>query len=176
MQQEKKSLALINVVSVVVPIVVAILISFTNKFYLGEWTKNLSHVIGIINTLTTLALLFGLFFIMQSKVHLHRIAMMTAFVLGGLFLICYIIYHISNPANKFYGEGFSRYVYFTLLISHIGLSLVVLPMVLRAMYFAVTKQFERHKKIVKYAYPIWLYVSATGVIVYLMLYQLFPAK
>ena len=176
MPQEKKSLVLINVISVVVPIVVAILLSFTNKLYLGEWTKNLSHAIGIINSLTTIVLLVGLFFIMQNKVHLHRIAMTTAFVLGGLFLICYIIYHISNPANKFYGEGFSRYVYFFLLISHIGLSLVVLPMVLRAMYFAVTRQFERHKKIVRYAYPIWLYVSTTGVIVYLMLYQLFPPK
>ena len=102
--------------------------------------------------------------------------MTTAFVLGGLFLVCYIIYHISNPANTFYGQGFSRYAYFFLLISHIGLSLIVLPMVLRAMFFAVTKQFARHKKIVKFAYPIWLYVSASGVIVYLMLYQLFPPK
>ena len=176
MKQENKSMVLINVVSVVVPIVVAILLSLTNKLYLGEWTKNLSHAIGIINALTTVVLLCGLVFIKQSKIQLHRIAMTTAFVLGGLFLICYIVYHISNPANKFYGEGFSRYVYFFLLISHIGLSLIVLPMVLRAMFFAVTKQFARHKKIVKYAYPTWLYVSATGVIVYLMLYQLFPAK
>ena len=176
MPQEKRSMVLINVISVVVPIVVAILLSFTNKFYLGEWTKNLSHTIGIINSLTTIVLLCGLFFIKQNKVYLHRIAMTTAFVLGGLFLVCYIIYHISNPANTFYGQGFSRYVYFFLLISHIGLSLIVLPLVLRAMFFAVTKQFARHKKIVKFAYPIWLYVSATGVIVYLMLYQLFPPK
>lgn len=166
----------INVISVVVPIVVAILLSFTNKLYLGEWTKNLSHVIGLINTLTTIVLLFGLYFIMRNKVHLHRAMMTTGFVFGGLFLVCYIIYHISNPANKFYGEGFIRYVYFFILVTHIALSLVVLPMVLRAMFFAVTGQFERHKKIVKYAYPVWLYVSATGVIVYLMLYQLFPAK
>lgn len=166
----------INVISVVVPVVVAILISFENKLYLGEWTKNLSHVIGLINILTTIFLLFGLYFIMRSKIHLHRAMMTISFVLGALFLVCYIVYHISNPANKFYGAGFIRYVYFFILISHIGLSLVVLPMVLRAMFFAVTKQFERHKKIVRFAYPIWLYVSATGVIVYLMLYQLFPAK
>ena len=176
MPQEKKSMVLINVISVVVPIVVAILLSLTNKLYLGEWTKNLSHAIGIINSLTTIVLLCGLFFIKQNKIQLHRIAMTMAFVLGGLFLVCYIIYHISNPANKFYGEGFSKYIYFSLLISHIGLSLIVLPLVLRAMFFAVTKQFSRHKKIVKYAYPIWLYVSASGVIVYLMLYQLFPPK
>lgn len=166
----------INVISVIVPIVVAILLSFTNKLYLGEWTKNLSHAIGLINFVTTIVLLFGLFFITKNKVHLHRTAMMIAFVLGALFLICYITYHISNPANKFYGEGFIRYAYFFILITHIGLSLVVLPMVLRAMFFAVTKQFDRHKKIVRFAYPIWLYVSTTGVIVYLLLYQLFPAK
>ena len=166
----------INVVSVVVPIVVAVLISQINKLELGEWTKNLSHVIGLINTLTTLVLIFGLFFIKQNKVHLHRIAMTTAFILGGLFLLCYVTYHISNPANVFHGQGFIRYIYYFVLISHIFLSLVVLPMVLRAMFFAVTGQFERHKKVVRFAYPIWLYVSTTGVIVYLMLYQLFPAK
>ncbi len=166
----------INTLSIVVPIFVAVMLSFPNKLNLGEWTKNLSHAIGIINSLTTIVLLCGLVFIKQSKVHLHRIAMITAFVLGGLFLICYITYHISNPANKFYGIGFSRYIYFFILISHIGLSLIVLPLVLRAMFFAVTKQFSRHKKIVRYAYPIWLYVSASGVIVYFMLYQLFPAK
>ena len=166
----------INTLSIVVPIFVVFMLSFPNKLNLGDWTKNLSHAIGIINSLTTIVLLFGLVFIKQSKVHLHRIAMTTAFALGGLFLVCYITYHISNPANKFYGEGFSRYIYFFFLISHIGLSLIVLPLVLRAMFFAVTKQFARHKKIVRYAYPIWLYVSASGVIVYFMLYQLFPAK
>ncbi len=176
MQQEKRSMFFINTLSVVVPIVVAILLSFTNKLDLGEWTKNLSHAIGIINSLTTIVLLFGLFFIKQSKVHLHRIAMTIAFVLGGLFLVCYLTYHISNPANKFYGEGVVRYIYFFILISHVGLSLVVLPLVLRAMFFAITRQFSRHKKIVRFAYPIWLFVSFTGVIVYFMLYHLFPAK
>ncbi len=100
--------------------------------------------------------------------------MMTlSFVLGGLFLVCYVLYHLTNPANRFTGEGIARYFYLFTLATHIGLSLVVLPLVLRAMFYAVTKQFAAHKKIVKYAYPIWLYVSVTGVVVYLMLYQLF---
>ncbi len=129
-----------------------------------------------INTLTTLVLIAGLIFIKQKKVHQHRVAMTAAFALGGLFLVCYIIYHVSNPANIFNGEGIARTIYFLLLISHIGLSLIVLPLVLRAMFYAVTKQFDRHKRVVKFAYPIWLYVSVTGVIVYLMLYHLFPAK
>jgi len=175
-QQEKRSMLLINTLSVVIPLAVAGLLALPNKLELGEWTKSLSHVIGLINSLTTVALIAGLIFIKQNKVHLHRAAMTVSFALGGLFLVCYVLYHLTNPANKFYGEGSVRYVYFVLLISHIGLSLVVLPLVLRAMFYAVTKQFVHHKRLVKYAYPIWLYVSATGVAVYLMLYHFYPAK
>lgn len=173
---EKKSKFTINAVSIVVPLVVAILLGLPNKLDLGAWTRGLPHVIGLINSLTTIVLIFGLVFIRQNKINLHRKAMTAAFVLGGLFLIFYVAYHLTNPANKFSGEGFSRAVYFFFLVSHVGLSFVVLPLVLRAMFYAVTAQFDKHKKLVRYAYPVWLYVSATGVIVYLMLYQLFPAK
>lgn len=175
-RRERSSLLLINILSVAIPLAVIIMLSFPNKLYLGEWTKNLSHLIGGINSLTSLLLIAGFLFIKRNKIELHRLAMIGAFVLGSVFLVCYIAYHISNPPNKFHGEGFVRYIYFFVLITHILLSMVVLPLVLRAMFFAVTGQFIRHKKIVKYAYPIWLYVSASGVITYLMLYQLFPAK
>ncbi|HXH70841.1 MAG TPA: DUF420 domain-containing protein [Pyrinomonadaceae bacterium] len=175
-QTETKSRLLINIISIAVPLVVAVMFGFTNKLSLGEWTKVLPHFIGAINFLTTLSLIAGLIFIRRGKIELHRTAMTTAFALGGLFLICYVTYHISNPANKFNGEGVVRYFYFFFLITHIGFSLIVLPLVLRAIFFAVTGQFARHKNLVKYAYPIWLYVSATGVIVYLLLYQLFPGK
>jgi putative membrane protein len=173
---ETKSKILINTISIVIPLAVVLMLAFPNKLNLGEWTKVLPHFIGGINTLTTLVLIAALIFIKQKNVESHRRAMITAFALGGFFLICYVAYHISNPANKFNGQGFVRYVYFFFLITHVGLSLVVLPLVLRAMYYAVTKQFSLHKNIVRYAYPIWLYVSATGVIVYFMLYQLFPAN
>ena len=176
-QKERNSLLLINVLSVIIPLAVVVMLSFPNKLNLGSWTKNLSHAIGIINSATTILLIAGLFLIKRNKISQHRIVMIAAFVLGGLFLVCYVAYHISNPANKFNGEGVVRYFYFFILITHIALSLVVLPLVLRAMYFAaVARQFARHKSIVRYAYPIWLYVSASGVVVYLMLYHLFPAK
>lgn len=165
----------INVLSLAVPVVVAGLLAFPNKLDLGGWTKSISHLIGLINTLTTLVLVSGLFFIKQNKINLHRGAMTTAFGLGIVFLVCYVLYHLTNPANKFQGEGIVRYVYLFVLFTHILLSLVVLPLVLRAMFFAVKGQFEKHKKVVKYAYPIWLYVSATGVAVYFMLYWLFPS-
>ncbi len=175
-EKQKRSKLFINLISIVVPLVVAVLLGLPYKADLGSWTKSLSHVIGAINSLTTLTLILGLVFIKSNKVQMHRNMMTASFALGGLFLIIYVTYHLTNPANTFHGQGSVRYVYFFVLISHIGLSLVVLPLVLRAMFYAVTRQFEHHKKIVKFAYPIWLYVSVTGVFVYLMLYHLFPAK
>ncbi len=172
-REEKKSLLTINILSVVVPLVVAILLSFPNKLDLGAWTKNLSHAIGAVNTLTSILLIFGWFLIRRNKTELHRKVMTAAFLLGGLFLVFYITYHVSNPANRFAGTGSVRYLYLLILFSHIGLSLVVLPLVLRAMFFAVTGQYARHKSIVRFAYPIWLYVSVSGVLVYFMLYHLF---
>ena len=176
LNQERKSRLFINTISIVVPLVVAILLGLPNKLDLGEWTKNLAHAIGFINSLTTLTLILGLIFIKSGKIQAHQRTMTISFILGGLFLICYVTYHLTNPANRFSGGGFIRYVYFFLLITHVGLSLVVLPLVLRAMFYAVKGQFARHKKIVRLAYPIWLYVSVTGVAVYFMLYHLFPAK
>ncbi|HQU84937.1 MAG TPA: DUF420 domain-containing protein [Pyrinomonadaceae bacterium] len=176
LQQEKRSMFVINIISVAVPLVVAILLAFPNKIDVGGATKPLSHAIGIINSITTLLLIAALIFIKRNNIEAHRKTMTTAFIFGGLFLVCYVTYHLTNPANKFNGEGFVRYIYFFILITHIGLSLVVLPLVLRSMFYAVTNQFVQHKRLVKFAYPIWLYVSATGVIVYLMLYHLFPAK
>jgi len=173
-QPEKASRLFINIISVAVPLLVAILISIPNKLDLGAWTKSLPHVIGAINSATTIALLAGLLFIRLNKIHWHRAAMTFSFVLGALFLVCYVTYHLTNPENKFEHEGLVRAVYLIILLTHIALSIVVLPFVLRAMYYAVTGQFKLHKKIVKFAYPIWLYVSVTGVAVYLMLYQLFP--
>ncbi len=171
---QKNSTLTINIISIVIPVVVAILLALPNKLDLGSWTKNLPHIIGLVNTLTTISLIFGLIFIKLNKIKLHRAAMIVSFSLGGIFLICYVLYHLTNPANVFNGVGFVRYIYLFILFTHILLSLIVLPLVLRAMFFAVTGQFAKHKSIVKYAYPIWLYVSATGVIVYLMLYHFFP--
>lgn len=173
---EKQSTVLINTISVVIPVGIAIMLAFPNKLELGIWTKNLPHIIGAVNTLTTLALIIGFIFIKLNKREFHRYAMTTAFILGVIFLGCYVTYHLSNPSNSFGGEGIARYFYLFILLTHVLFSLIVLPLVLRAMYFAITQQFVRHKRVVKYAYPIWLYVSVTGVGVYLMLYQLFPSK
>lgn len=167
-----KSKLLINALSIIIPLMVVALLAIPTKLDLGNWTKSISHVIGIINSATTVFLLLGLYFIKKNNVRAHRAAMLGAFTLGAVFLVCYVLYHLTNPANKFEGEGIVRIIYLVILFSHIGLSFVVLPLVLRALYYALTADFEAHRRLVKYAYPIWLYVSASGVVVYLMLYHL----
>ena len=166
---EKRATIATNVLSIVIPLVVAILLGIRTKVDLGAWTKVLPHAIGAINTLTSILLILGLVAQKRGKIGLHRIAMTSAFALGAVFLVCYVTYHLSNPSTKYEGDGVLRVVYYAILISHISLSLIVLPLVLRAFLFALTNQIARHRKIAKYAYPIWLYVSTTGVIVYLMI-------
>lgn len=167
--EERKPMLWINVLSVVIPVAVALMLGIRQKFDLGVWTKNLPHVIGLVNSLTAVLLAYGFYLIKQGKIERHRLAMTGAFALGGVFLLCYVAYHISNPSTKFGGEGFVRYLYFFILFSHIGLSFIVLPLVLRAYFFAWTNQLTRHRKIAKIAFPIWFYVSVTGVIAYLMI-------
>lgn len=159
----------INVLSVVIPVAVALLIGIRQKLPLGDWTTALPHVIGALNAATALLMVAAIVAIKQKKVELHRRLMTTAFVLGAIFLVTYIIYHISNPSTSYGGEGAIRYLYYFLLISHVLLSIVVVRFVLLAMYYALSRQFADHKRIVKIAYPVWLYVSVTGVIVYLMI-------
>ncbi len=167
--QNKASMTFINVVSIAVPLVVAILLGIRQKIDLGTWTKVLPHVIGAINTMTSILLIYGLFLIKQKQIERHKKVMSLAFLLGGVFLVCYVLYHLTNPSTSYGGEGFIRYVYYFILISHILLSLVVLPLVLRAYFFAWVEEYEAHRKLTKYAFPIWLYVSVTGVIAYLMI-------
>jgi putative membrane protein len=159
----------IHVVSIAVPIVVALLLGIRTKIDLGTWTKVLPHVIGGINSLTSLLLIVGFIAIRNRKVAIHRACMSSAIGLGGAFLVLYVTYHLSNPSTTFGGTGAIRYVYYSILISHILLSLVVLPLVLRAFAYAWCGMFESHRRVAKYAFPIWLYVSTTGVVAYLMI-------
>jgi putative membrane protein len=159
----------INIVSVAVPVVVAVMLGIRQKFDLGSWTTYLPHINGVINSITSVLLLVGYYFIRQKNVVAHRATMLMAFTLGAFFLVGYVLYHISNSSTSFGGQGWIRPVYYFLLISHISLSVVVLWFVLRAVYFALTKQFVQHKQMTRWALPIWLYVSTTGVIVYLMI-------
>ena len=168
---ESKYLWLIGILSVVIPIAVAILIFKPSSLieFDGKWVYLLPHINGVINTVTSIFLLLGVYFIKNKKINLHELCMTVSFILGSIFLVSYVIYHASVESTSYGGEGFIRYIYFFLLLTHILLSIIVVPFVLMAIYHAWTKNFEKHKKTVKYTFPIWLYVSITGVIVYLMI-------
>lgn len=169
LEKKPKYERIINILAIVIPIAVAALLGIRQKVELGAWTKVLPHVIGVINTLTALFLIAGFYFVKNNNISAHRKAMTGAFLLGAVFLVCYILYHISNQSTPFGGEGVVRPIYYFLLISHITLSIVVVWFVLRAVYFGYTNQIIQHRKAVKWAFPIWLYVSISGVVVYLMI-------
>ena len=99
--------------------------------------------------------------------------MISAFVTSCAFLCCYLYYHAHVGSVHFRGHGWSRAVYFSILISHTVLAAVVVPMILTTLFFGLRNRFDRHRRIARWTYPIWMYVSVTGVIVYLMLYKLF---
>ena len=164
-----RSTLVINILSIAVPLVVAILLGIRTKLDLGAWTSTLPHVIGAINTLTSILLVVGMVLLKAGKVQGHRYAMTSAFALGAVFLVCYVTYHLTNPSTAYGGTGWLKSVYYFVLVSHIVLSMVVLPLVLRAFFFALSEQYDRHTRIAKFAFPIWLYVSVTGVIVYGMI-------
>jgi putative membrane protein len=168
-EKKPKYERIINVLAIAIPVAVAVLLGIRQKIDLGEWTKVLPHVIGVINSLTAVFLLLGYYFVRNNNLTAHRQMMTAAFLLGAVFLVCYILYHVSNESTPFGGEGAIRPVYYFLLISHILLSIVVVWFVLRAVYFGYTNQITQHRKAVKWALPIWLYVSISGVIVYLMI-------
>jgi putative membrane protein len=171
-------------VCIIVPVLVAILI-FLPKEY-KNWAGDTSFLTAVnagINSLTSILLVWALVAVKKRNIELHKKLMLISVGLGALFLVCYVIYHSTNESVK-YGDvnhdlvvddiekamvGKWRSIYFFILASHILLSLVVLPFVLFAVYAGLTGDNQKHKKIVKFAYPVWLYISVTGVIVYWMI-------
>lgn len=169
LEKNTKNEKLVNVLSVAIPVAVAILIGIRTKIDLGAWTKVLPHVIGLLNTTTSITLIAGFIFIKNKNIIMHRRMMSLSFIQGSLFLVLYILYHVSNASTSYGGDGILKSIYYVLLISHISLSIGVVWFVLRAVYYALSGQIVEHKKIVKWTFPLWLYVSITGVIVYLMI-------
>lgn len=169
-RQSKKNEKIIQILSITVPILVAVVLGIRTKLDIGSWTKQLPHIIGLLNGLTALFLIAGYIFAKKKILKWHKRMMLSAFTMGSVFLVLYIIYHLTNKSTSSDKMGeVERGIYLFLLFSHILLSIVVVRFVLLAIYFALTAQIERHKKNVKWTFPIWLYVSVTGVIVYLMI-------
>ncbi len=179
----KGYLRFIYVISIAVPSLVALLLFSPFKFEMAGWVKSLPTLNAILNSTTSVLLIAALFAIRAKKIALHRNLMLTSLILGALFLVSYILYHSTSESTVF-GDldhngvlddaeaasvGTSRMIYLGVLLSHIGFSIVVVPFVLIAFYYALSNQITKHRKIVKFTYPIWLYVSLTGVLVYLMI-------
>ncbi len=132
---------------------------------------DLSHVNASLNALAAVLLLTGFSFIRARRVTAHKTCMISATFVSFVFLICYLVYHYNVGSVKFTGQGTIRTVYFAILISHTALAAAVPVLVIITLYRALTNQFEKHRRIARWTFPIWLYVSITGVVVYLMLYQ-----
>jgi putative membrane protein len=169
-RNDKLAYQLIGVFSVVVFAVVVSLGKFKILgVELGFDPHIFATVNAFINTTVTLCLLLGLFFVKQRKLEQHRAVMMFAMVLSFLFLVSYILHHLLTADTHFGGEGLIRYFYFPLLISHIVLAAIILPFILLTTYRALTADFVAHKKIARITFPIWLYVSISGVLVYILI-------
>jgi putative membrane protein len=124
---------------------------------------------ALLNGLSAVALCVGLYFIKRKKWRAHRVSMLLAFGFSSLFLVSYIVNHALHGDTLFPGVGTARMVYLSILASHVLCSIIALPMVLTTLYFALTRQFKAHRRLARITFPIWLYVSVTGVVVFVFL-------
>lgn len=130
-----------------------------------------------LNALCGVLLILGFIFIRRRKIFAHRVAMTAAFLTSVAFLISYLIYHYQVGSVRFQGQGWIRPVYFSILLTHTVLAAAVLPMALVTLSRALAQKFDRHRRIARWTLPVWLYVSATGVVVYWLLYHAYaPAR
>ncbi len=168
---EQKFNKFIVIVSILIPVVVALLFSVKLKDF-GYHVEPLSFlppIYAAVNGITAIVLVAGVLAIKNGKRKLHERLMTTAIALSVVFLVMYVAYHMTSDSTKFGGEGMIRNVYFFILITHIVLSIAVIPLVLITYVRALANKFDKHKKIAKITFPIWLYVAVTGVVVYLMI-------
>lgn len=182
---EKSLNKLIIALSIAVPVIVAILffisppdikhgldLNFFPKFH------------AVLNSLVTVCILTGFYFIKNKNVRAHRTSMLSAFALSSIFLISYVIYHTLADGSTKYGDanfdgvldeieatsaGMLRYVYYFILLTHILLAAIILPLILFTFSKALTGRIDQHRKLAKWTFPLWLYVSVTGVLVYVMI-------
>lgn len=156
----------IVILSIAIPLVVAILFGVKIDAQLPVF---LPPIYATINAITALILVIAVWAIKNKKIKLHENLMKTAIGFSALFLILYVAYHMTSDSTKFGGEGSIKYIYYVILISHILLSIAVIPFVLITFVRGITNNIELHKKIARITFPLWFYVAVSGVIVYLMI-------
>ena len=171
-KKDRIYIPIIVALSVIIPLAVAGLMFLPDDMRVsfgGADLRSLPFFHAVLNGSTAILLFVGFVWIKNKKIALHRIAMISAFVLSAVFLVSYVISKLSNPPVPYGGEGWLRPTYFFILVSHIILSVPVLPLALLAIYRGITGEFQKHIKIVKWAFPVWMYVAITGVMVYLFM-------
>jgi|ERR1043166_1087526 uncharacterized membrane protein YozB (DUF420 family) len=140
------------------------------------------HLNAALNGLSGIFLLSGFYLILKRRIAQHRFCMLTASIISALFLVSYVLHHALRTyyfglgATKFTGEGLIRPIYFTILTTHTFLAVLVAPFVVMTLRRGLKGRYDKHKKLARLVFPVWLYVSVTGVIVYLLLYQFYPAR
>ena len=166
-QEEKKYNKFIVILSIIIPLAVAVL--FGIKIPKVEPLTFLPPIYATINAITALVLVLAFLAITNKKIKTHQRLMQFAILLSITFLVMYVAYHMTSESTKFGGEGFIKYMYYFILITHIIMSIVVIPFVLITYVRAITNNIERHKKIARITFPLWLYVTISGVLVFIMI-------
>jgi protein SCO1/2/putative membrane protein len=147
-----------------------------------ELLKVFPHLNAFLNATSGAFLIFGFYSIMTRRLHAHRLCMLSASVVSVVFLLSYVTHHAIRTyyfglgPTRFAGQGLARPIYYTILMSHTILAAVIGPFVIATLYRALKGRFDKHRRLARLVYPIWLYVSITGVIVYLMLYQIYAQR
>lgn len=168
-KNDKLAYGIITTLSVVVFLVVAALPKIHLNVQLSFNPHIFATINAVINSTVSLLLVAALIMVKQKKYEAHRTLMLSAIVLSSLFLVSYIAHHLFAGETKFGGEGALRSFYLFILITHIILASVILPFILFTAYRSLTGEFNKHKKLARYTFPLWLYVSLTGVLVYLLI-------
>jgi len=168
---EKKYNIWIIILSIVIPVAVAVLfmVKLKDLGFNVSPLPFLPPIYATINGITAIILVVAVRAIKNGKVQLHQNLMKAAIGCSLLFLVMYIAYHMTTPSTKFGGDGAIKYVYFFILLTHILLSIAIIPLVLVTYVRALAEKFDKHRKIARITFPLWLYVAITGVVVYLMI-------
>lgn len=175
---EKNYTPLIVGISVLLPAVVALLFFLPGvegvPAGLRSWLNRLPMFNAMVNGTTAIILIAGVMAIKSGKVSLHRKLMSTAILLSVVFLVSYVAYHLTSESTRHGGDGIAKTIYLIILLSHILLSIAIVPLVLVTYVRALSSRFDKHRRIARITLPIWLYVAITGVIVYLMISPYYP--
>jgi uncharacterized membrane protein YozB (DUF420 family) len=143
---------------------------------MANYVSGLPHLNAILNATSGILLIIGYAFIRRRRINAHRNCLIAALITSTAFLASYLVYHYYHGSTRFAGTGLVRPVYFAILLTHTILAAIIVPFIGVTLYRAARGDYQRHRRIARWTFPMWLYVSVTGVIVYLLLYQIYPSR